>query len=283
MISYNDFLHEDLRSEEGDVYLRVATRLKNVFRVLANKKVTKEIAEEFLNNIRNPLFPVKISFLNLSEDKNDTVTFLPKPRIMKLVRENDKLGAYKSPLRQEMKIGRIIKQLFDDKFTNQQIEIFVNEFKGYCDLMTGKVDLKLVDGEDIAYWYHYSRYNKTGKGTLNNSCMRNASRQQLSVYVDNPKVCRLAILVNSDGLLDARALIWNTDKGIVMDRVYHTGDHIENAYIQYAEKHGWTPKKNIKGEKYTVQLHSGVKYRNYPYLDTFSYYDVNKNTLSTGR
>jgi len=272
----------EVKSEEGNVKIRMTTKLKKILRSLSNNPKSKKVAEKLTDSIRKT--PSELSFFNTTEE-NDTLSFMPKDRITKLTRnEQGKLEVYKSPLRQDMKIGRIINRVFPDEFEPREIELFVNEFKAHMDMLLGNIKLRLVEGEDIRFWYNQQNYDKKAGGTLNNSCMRGEGNQkQMDLYVDNPEVCKLAILVNTDNKLVSRALVWTTDKGIFMDRVYYTNDHIANAYYEYAKKQGWMSKHKDAGIRCTVRLTgSGAKKKKYnalPYLDTFRRYDQRDYTL----
>ena len=169
-----------------------------------------------------------------------------------------------------MRIGRVINKLFGGKFKPSDIEVFVNEYKSEHDMMTGNIDIELVEGDDITYWYDYKKY--APGGTLGKSCMRDVGSRRLQMYSDNPEVIKLAIYKRHDKL-EARALVWVTDKGMFMDRRYYTKDHLDNAFQSYAKKKGWMYKGQNGLNKLTVKLkHNKSLYGNTrPYLDTFTY------------
>lgn len=270
------------------VLLRLTTKLKNVFKSLQKKNETKIIANEFLSGIRK--IECDISFFDIISDKNEYLSFLPKNRVINLERtvvpvtskskktETNKvvLNAYKSNQRQEMRLGKIINKLFPNKFTTKDIEIFVNEYKGEHDLLSGNINIKIVEGKDIAYWYDYKNYNQNG-GTLNNSCMKNVPSNVFDLYVLNPNQIKMAIYERNKKL-EARALVWYTDKGIYMDRIYYTKDHLKNCFEAYAERNNWMHRNQNQLPRLTVTLEN-VKRKfdeNHPYLDSFNY---NKGVL----
>jgi len=271
-----------LRSEEGNVRLRMTTKLKKVFLTLEKRPQTRDIANVFLKNIRK--LECNISFFNIIDDVNDSLSFLPRNRIIGLERKEDtetgkkRIGAYKSPQRQQMKLGRIINRLFPGKFKPADIEIFVNEYKGEHDMATGNIAIELVHGKDIAHWYASKMY-AGGGGTLNNSCMRNVNKNRFNLYVDNPDQIEMAIYTRA-GKLEARALVWHTDKGIYMDRIYYTKDHLANAFKRYAERNGWMYRDQRNLPRLRVRLTTNKReYQgNHPYFDSFRY--NNNGTLT---
>jgi len=137
-------------------------------------------------------------------DKNDVVTFLPINKIK--IAEGD---PYKSRLRQPSKIGKFLKMLNPD-MTDKNLEDSVNAYKANYDIVINKsIDkLKIVSGEDIRFWYNEKNYVKGG-GSLNSSCMRGANKApEMQMFVDNPDVIQMLILLNDDNKLLGRALLW---------------------------------------------------------------------------
>lgn len=294
MLQYLDFIYESdengknddipqfdeskekkMKSEHGNVKLRMTSRLKKILKSLESNRRTKNIAESFLKNIRK--LPTDISFFDLVENNNNYFSFLPKNRVIGMDRKKDekgkmRLNAYKSNQREEMRIGRIINKLFPKKFPQREIEIFINEYRSEHDMIMGNIDIELVSGKDIAYWYDYKNYNQENGTTLNNSCMKNVDKNRFSIYVDNPDQVKMAIYTRN-GKLESRALVWETDKGIYMDRVYYTKDHLANAFYKYAENNRWLHRNMDDLPKMTVELeHNKMDYvRNQPYFDTFRY------------
>lgn len=215
--------------------------------------------------------------------------------------------------RNNMKIGKFVKKLFGNKFTDKQIEEFVNQFKSQKE---SKLEFKLVSGEEISKWYHPSSI-KQHKGSLGNSCMNSPDKNCFfKLYTENPEVCQLLILLE-DNKLVGRALVWKINKveGFIwdgdknikdkklnlelskfeyfMDRVYTTEDYLENNFINLAKKSGWLYKWNnnsnnpeyveLNNECVYVKMSVKVKkldYSPYPYLDTFKRYNHFNGTLN---
>jgi hypothetical protein len=113
---------------------------------------------------------------------------------------------------------------------------------------------------------------------------------------------KLLVLLNNDGHIFGRALIWQTDKGLFMDRVYTAFDQDYYKFIDYASKNGliyknenksgakveylkdgkvsWFPIKirlKFNIDEYSKEEFTG-RVRDIPYMDTFIY--GQKNVIS---
>lgn len=201
------------------------------------------------------------------------------------------LTPIKTKRAQKSSIGRISRRILDKvgkKFTQVEIDDFVNGFKALVELEKNVGDrIELVKGEDIRYWYLYERYTPNKSGTLHTSCMRYSKCQKyFGIYVDNPKVCQLLILkeLENDSYIEARALVWRLSNGMTfMDRIYYSSPHQVDIIINYAKKMGWLYKsKQDSGEDTTILMPDGTEYYEtlhvelndtyfsyYPYMDTF--------------
>ena len=204
---------------------------------------------------------------------------------------------------QKTSIGRVARRMLEvagKKFTDVELEEFVNEFKFRISIQKDRSKLfELVEGEKIKYWYHHDRYDNTKAGTLHGSCMRYKKCQKyFGIYTENPKVCKLLILKSPDNpeLIIGRALVWTLDNGeIFMDRIYFSYESDVNLFKDYAIKNGWcykqrqvssidttiewTPEKVRKGDL-TVKLENSY-FDDYPYMDTLKYLDESADTIST--
>jgi len=228
-----------------------------------------------------------IDYIDISQTKIDMVSYLPKNKIDKII--NNNIDPYNNKYRQEIKIGRLLKNhaVIDLKPYPKVIEKISNIFKSINDLkMSNDNTIKIVKGKDITKWYLEDNY-AIGNGTLNKSCMRYKSHQRfLFIYEDNPDVCRLIIKIDpKTNQLLGRALLWKTNKGIYMDRVYTTKDYHLYNFIALCEKNNWLNRSDAKDIKLTVNLKNkdyGETYDN-PYMDTFKFYIPHKNILTNIR
>jgi len=272
-----------IRSEDGNIKLRMTTKLKKVFKILQTRKDTKKIADRLVDNIKK--LSCDLSFFDIVEDQNDQLSYLPRNRIVGLERTKiEKDGKYKgrmllkpytNPQRQQMRLGRILNRLFPNEFNPREIELFVNEYKGEHDMSTGNIDIEVIEGKEVGRWYSAKKY--APGGTLNNSCMRYEPTTKFNLYSQNPEQIKMAIYTRG-GKLEARAIVWYTNRGIFMDRVYYTKDHLDNAFKRYAERNGWMYKgQQPDPPKLTVIPHKG-NFNDYPWLDTF--HRQNNGTLT---
>jgi hypothetical protein len=298
LYNYNNFL---LESDDKD---------KTYFLILSDK------FKKLLSNIDSPISKKILSFIKDGEkssisfldyidddkDKIDKITFFPinkflqnPENLLKVINGPIPEEIWKSKQRQEMSVGKIVNKLFPDEFKQTEIENFVNSFKAAVSKTFA--DFKLVEGEEIRYWYLDEHYESKTMGDINQSCMKEQKSQKyLDIYVKNPEKCKLLVLMSEkeNKKSRGRALIWiglrkPTGK-IYMDRIYTIYQADVKMYIDYAIKNGWLY-KNTQGMYDASYIEDGKVFRSsvsiqlnpiefdlYPSLDTLSYY-----TPSTGR
>lgn len=211
-----------------------------------------------------------------------------------------------------MRMGRFINTLFPKKYTDKQIEEFVNLFKASTERSQEK--MIIVEGEEIAFWYDKKNYMES-KGSLGNSCMRGHGPNVFDIYIKNPQSCRMLVLIE-DEKLKGRALIWKIDtikdvkvvKEVTppldqlqdssvefvyfLDRQYTMSDSDTIRFKKYAEDQGWAYKTynnytscklvTYKGIEYELNMTVSAKASStdrYPYMDTFKRFDSKSGTL----
>lgn len=225
-------------------------------------------------------------------DKEDKVSFAQKNRI------KDGVDPYTMSGRTEIKVGRAIKyianDLYDFTLTDKQIEDFVNVYKSTS---TTGPNFQFYIGDDIKNGYKVNKY-ESPSGSLGSSCMNNRS-SYLKIYRENEEKVRLLVLLDDEGKISGRALVWKLDKSpceaeYFMDRVYTTRDFEVNIFIEYAEKNGFMYKQRMtcgdedavkfryKGKEVYGEIRVKVKgkFKEYPYLDTLIYLNKAKDELS---
>jgi hypothetical protein len=189
--------------------------------------------------------------------------------------------------RNPIKVGRLVNQIFPGKYTAPEVEAFVNMFKSSDAKETQR--FILVDGEEIEKYYWHENY-KEMSGDLGKSCM--AKKKFFDIYVQNPEVCRLLVLLEGD-LVIGRSLIWTLDSNdknenieCFMDRQYTIEQSDVLKFTDYAKEKGWAYKTHNNHSSYSGVTYNGehlncemsvkVKpkdYDEYPYMDTFKRYD----------
>jgi hypothetical protein len=224
--------------------------------------------------------------------------------------DSDDLKAIWKTARNPVKIGRFARAFLTAAkvaFTDQDIEVFVNEYKATYDFAADILkQFDIVKGSQIAHWYWVDQY-QSGGGTMNNSCMAKADSEWLEIYSKNPQVS-LVILYDDNGTLEdgkytstkikGRAILWdcnvNGNDAQFLDRIYTSQDSDVGIFKQFAEKNGWWYKKEQSmspDEKLTngnedlsrATLVCDVKYANpsgcYPYMDTMCFININDNIV----
>ena len=196
--------------------------------------------------------------------------------------------------RNPIKIGRFIRQVFPGKYSDVDIEKFVNAFKGLEDKINEK--FILADGKDIKKYYWWENYKEMA-GDLGKSCMAR-KKKYFKIYTKNPEVCRLLVLLEDDKVI-GRALIWKLDRNdgpneieYFMDRQYTILQSDVLKFTNYAKENGWAYKtynnhhsySNItfNGEEKNCDIVVKVKvedYDQYPYMDTLKRFNPKTGEL----
>lgn len=226
------------------------------------------------------------------------ISFLPAGKVHQVNGD----GTWRREGRQTGRPAKVIRQVFTEsglsRLTDKDFELFANKIKADGLMEDGTFDL--VKGGDIRYWYHENQYaDDSQTGTLGHSCMRDDTCQDFfGIYTDNPEVCQMLIMTNDDDELIGRALVWQTNEGTFMDRIYGT-DATQEAFKEYAQERGWMYRRwqsydnlrNIMRNGEEEYLNLRVDLRNaehdyYPWLDTMMYLHLGEgfvaNTSSWG-
>lgn len=225
---------------------------------------------------------------------DDTFSFSFTPKDKKLEYTEDNKWARTN--RQEMKPARLLQKLLVKKYSCKDFEDFNNYLK--TEIMNNGT-FKIVSGSDITKYYNKDYY-MSETSTLGKSCMRyDFCEGFFDLYEDYAKM--LIYINETYDKIYARAIIWEIDGQIYMDRVYFTNDYIYNLYIDYAKEHRWIIRENnalldnedsqywlVPSDDYkTAKILPNAKiklkrgYSEYPYLDSFRYLDSETKTLSS--
>jgi len=277
------------------------------FREILNSMIGSEIAKGLLyaensNQVSDDITLIditesedKVSFIQLnriSRMRDEDTTFSKKEDIVEYIetvwRYTQNNLEYKgwTQQRTEISIGRFVTRVFQKSkqtVTDKEIEKFVNSYKSRFKFINNiESRFEMVSGEDIRKWYLEKNY-QFNRGQLSNSCMRHSECQSyFDIYVKNPEVCKLLILHgDDDSKITGRALIWKLKDGrTYMDRQYTNIESDKNVFIEYAKKQEWVYYGMGGGFKeMEVQL-ANHKYDEFPYMDTFIYYNHVSHLLS---
>jgi hypothetical protein len=233
--------------------------------------------DEFVKSVENPV-GIKVS-------KSYSI------RISDMLKKNE--PDFWTQSRNPIKIGRFIRQVFPGKYSDVDIEKFVNEFKS-----SDEKDLQkfiLIEGEDIETYYWHENYKEI-KGDLGNSCMAR-KKNIFNIYVENPDVCKLLVLLEDDKVI-GRSLIWKLDRNnggeieYFMDRQYTIEQSDVIKFTNYAKENGWAYKTYNNHHSYSNITYLGKEmdckmvvkvekknYDDYPYMDTFKRFDPTTGEL----
>lgn len=187
------------------------------------------------------------------------------------------------------------------EINDADIEKFVNIMSAELKMIVASDDTKIevVKGEDIRKWYSSENY-QPNHGQLGSSCMSGKDCSKFfDIYTENPEVVSMLILKNSEGKLIGRALLWKLIGGeFFMDRVYCATEYDERIFIKYANENGYYYRSNgsnsninffFNGVDVTKSFRSkvvsdlskggGTNFKYYPYVDTLTYLDDNRDIL----
>jgi hypothetical protein len=208
--------------------------------------------------------------------------------------ESVKIGRFIKGIITKIQRGKIvIPPLYDWKFseiTDSEIEDFIKLYNAESLNYKSDLEIKIYSGEDI-YRVYNSKIEKEGT-ELYKSCMNGASKEKLSIYINNPDKAELATIWYGnrefeDGHLMGRAILWHLDSGYkFLDRIYSISPKWESYFINWANKNGYLTKLKQDRMDYEVYLLNGKKIEfkeplscsmdlgdieQFPYLDTLKY------------
>lgn len=304
-LSYqSDFLFESIRIDESMFYM--SPKIREKLSTMDND-IARNLLEVELTNIKPD-----ITFIDMDDDEG-FITFTQIKKADKLFKDygsntdittgirghdGSKIdqsvidAVYKFDManvftkgRNKVKIGKLVNKAFPGKYSDKEVEEFVNLYKSSVE----KIDesFKMVSGEEIADWYNNEEIEDSGN--LGNSCMNGEYSGFFEIYYSNPDVCSMLILVEGEKLI-GRALVWKPTMighGVkaeyFMDRVYVANDSDLYKFHRYAESNGWIRKAYndyeshsrvyFNGEESYLKMEVEVgksSYDNYPYMDTFT-------------
>jgi hypothetical protein len=245
------------------------------------------ICKVLLENMMN----LDVSKINYITNRYDEyISYMPSNKTQEINED----GSWIRKNRQQGKPSKIIRQLFTDDLlklvTDSDFEIFSNLYKS---INNKQGQFKIVNGDEIRLWYSEQRY-KSSQGTLNNSCMRYDNCQKFfGLYTENPDIIKMLVLLDEDGLLLGRALLWHTKDNInLMDRIYGSDSTIQK-FIMWAYDNNYYIKKQNNNtvnsafvnkeveEKFNISIQlPNLNQNRFPYMDTFCFMDIGKTTLT---
>lgn len=265
----------------------VSEDLKNILKEIESESVVArlllqgEVDEDML--VEKP-----INYISIAHDKT-RISYLTIDRIARMT-ESEYWEASK---RFSVRPGAFVAKVFKN-ISSRDVEVFSNLYRS-C-ISNGNLTFKVVSGEDIQKYYHYSKYQSLDDGTLGASCMKhNYCKYFFGIYCENTTTVKMLVAVDEDDRLIGRALLWEFDGNKIMDRIYSVRDEeykfkfkkwaTENGYLYKSEQNWYNTLnfENLKTEKREIKFDIKLdkfNFEKYPYLDTFKFIDFNTGVIS---
>jgi hypothetical protein len=244
--------------------------------------LTEEVDESMI------LKPEKnFNYIDLSTSVKGHLSYLTQEKMDKIDQKDDNVF-WEPKMRFHARPGSLIKKMFNN-FSGCEIENFATQFLSIVDPPIYRMET--VKGEDIAKYYNYMHYSEQ-RGSLGNSCMKSVDKNYFDIYVNNPEVINMLIMLDQHDKVMGRAIVWLDKNFTIMDRVYTTNDSFVNYFINWAKNNNcfykkfnncYSPKNMIydSNEKicnFEIPLKKS-KFERYPYLDTFKWLDIKENII----
>ena len=223
-----------------------------------------------------------INYLSIAKDRSK-LTYLTEDRIDPDASVDEMWGNGK---KYQSKPGGIVAKLFKD-VPPKEVELFSNLFR--AESVKPRFNLKVVSGAEIPKYYLYETY-ASESGSLGISCMKHRGCQPFfNIYKDNTDNTSMLIMLDDDGYLIGRALLWEFDTYKIMDRIYTINDEkyplhfkkwaTENDYLYKTEQNWFNSLffENLKTKKTELKIcltFTNYRYDYYPYFDTFKFLDI---------
>jgi hypothetical protein len=258
--------------------ISVSQELQVILRMMEKNS---EIAQMLLKQ-RHPVDSLVDGYVNyicISKSDKTKISYLTQDR------ENSVNGDHwHSSKRFNAKPGAFIRKVFTG-LSDRQVEIFSTLFKNIQS--SPDFTMRVVEGNDIIKYYFYETYAEQ-TSSLGASCMKHGDCQDfLNLYADNPETIKMLIMVNRDGRLVGRSILWDIEPNKIMDRIYTINDdEYSYQFKKWADDNGYWYKKEqkwnntlffeSKGNPILSEMSIVLKntnYRRYPYLDTFKFFD----------
>ena len=220
-----------------------------------------------------------VNYISISVNNKSRVSYVSNDRLEVIPKEE----YWTSSKRYNAKPGSFVSKLFKN-IPQPEIEKFSNLFRAESNKPQFKIEV--VSGDDIKKYYKYDSYAEDGRGSLGISCMKHNNCQKLlDIYTINTDIVSMAIMLNEDGYLLGRAILWEFDGNKIMDRIYtHDDEKLQHYFKKWATKNGYLYKSeqnwyntlnfekmgSKKVElKLEVKVNTNLDYL--PYMDTFKF------------
>ena len=225
-----------------------------------------------------------VNHISVSTDDKTKISYMTKERLM------SGIDPWDSKRRFMIKPGAFVRKIFKN-ISDKDVELFASLYKSQQ--VQNDFEFKIVRGGNISDYYDQDSYAST-RSSLGASCMRYEECQKyFDIYTQNQDVISMLVLVNKQGDLIGRSLLWESTDTKVMDRIYTINDDLfchsfkswakENGYI-YKVEQKWNNTfgffvDGIATQKMISFKLENVDFEYYPYLDTFKFLSRSKKTI----
>ena len=265
--------------------LFISDELKDILAEIQSESLVAQLLLKKRHD-KDVLVDEPVNFISIAADKTK-LSYLTPERIGAI----DPSDYWRSSRRFAGKPGSFVSKIFKD-IPAREVEKFSNLYRSQTNKPV--FTFKVVDGNTIKRFYHVESYAQE-RGSLGASCMKHDGCQSyFDVYTENKDIVKMLTMLDTDGNLMGRALLWDFDGNKIMDRIYTTSDEdllfhfkkwaTENGYF-YKSEQNWfntlcfeqvgTPKKELE---LCIKVEGGI-YRRYPYMDTFKFIDIENGYL----
>jgi hypothetical protein len=260
-------ISEELR----DILLEIESESIVAYKLLRKRHKKEDIVD---NNI---------NYISVSKTDKTRISYMSSDRLEIVPSEE----YWTSSKRYNTKPGSFVSKVFKN-ISQVEIEKFSNLFKS--ESVKPRFKFEVVSGDEIKRYYKYDSYAEDGRGSLGISCMKHDSCQKLlDIYTNNTEVVSMVVMLDEEGYLLGRAILWNFDGNKIMDRIYTQDDEklqhhfkkwaTSNNYLYKSEQNWYNTLffENMKTEKKELRLEikidADLEYL--PYMDTFKFIGFN--------
>jgi hypothetical protein len=261
----------------------ISNELKSLLNMIKDDSVVASMLLKSRHN-KEDIVDSYVNYISISKQDSTKISYVSKDRLSTI----DESEYWTSPRRYQSKPGAFVSKIFKN-ISNKDVEIFSNLFKTMS--LKPIFNFSIIKGDDVKKYYHWESYSKD-RGTLGVSCMKHdRSQKLLDIYSDTDEVS-LLVMLDVNGKLMGRALLWDISPNKIMDRIYTVDDDIlryhfknwatENNYWYKSEQNWYNTIQfeQIGKEKVELKLEVKLKgFKYYPYMDTFKFIDFETNRI----
>lgn len=264
--------------ERKTVDILISEDLRNILKEIESESL---VAYKLLRkrHKKEDIVDKHVNYISISKNDKGRISYMSNERLETIPSEE----YWTSSKRYNSKPGSFVSKIFKN-IPQTEIEKFSNLFRAESNKPQFKIEV--VSGDDIKKYYRYDSYAEDGRGSLGISCMKHDSCQKLlDIYTRNTDVVSMVIMLNEEGYLLGRAILWNFDGNKIMDRIYtHDDEKLQHYFKKWATKNGYLYKSeqnwfntlnfekmgSDKVElKLEVKVNTNLDYL--PYMDTFKF------------